>query len=102
MKKAKIISTVVLLGVLASCNGGVVHDRLFTGKITRDCSGTYVKVAEKGDYLICNDDLVKNKKEGEEITLVYDFTTSCPEKDGKAVCLLYHENQGMIRIKSIK
>ncbi|WP_379964851.1 hypothetical protein [Epilithonimonas sp. UC225_85] len=79
-----------------------VHDRLQTGTIVRDCTGTYVRVAENEDYLVCNSEILEAKKDGEKVSVVYDDTKNCPERDGKIMCMMFHENKGMIRVKSVK
>jgi hypothetical protein len=97
-------TNILLLGIFSififSCTA--VHDRLQTGTIVRDCTGTYVRVAENEDYLVCNADILATKNEGEKVSVVYDYTKECKERDGKIMCMMYHENKGMIQIKSVK
>ena len=101
MKKVShILSLAIFSTLLFSCKS--VHDRLQTGTIVRDCTGTYVRVAENEDYLVCNSDILASKKDGEKVSVVYDYTKECAERDGKIMCMMYHENKGMIRVKSIK
>lgn len=101
MKKVShILSLVIFSTLIFSC--ATVHDRLQTGTIVRDCTGTYVRVAENEDYLVCNSDILASKKEGEKVSVVYDYTKECKERDGKIMCMMYHENKGMIRVKSVK
>lgn len=95
-----ILGSGLLLGSIFSC-GAVVHDRLDTGKIVRDCSGTYVQFEGKGDYLVCNEDILADKEDGAKVSVIYDYTKDCKEKEGKAVCMLFHDNKGMIRIKKL-
>ena len=85
---------------LSSCTA--IHDRLATGTVVRDCSGTYLRINDSEDYFICNSGLLDKKEQGEKVTIVYDFIKKCAESDGKLVCTLYHENKGKIYIKSIK
>lgn len=96
----------LLLGIFActliSCNAKIVHDRLQTGKIVRDCTGTYIKLDNNEDYLVCNDDLLKDKEIGEKITFIYDKIDKCSKNNGKIMCMMYHENKGTIQIKSIQ
>lgn len=87
--------------IISSCQGRIAHDKLTTGTIVRDCSGTYVQFKPGEDYHVCNIDLLKDKKEGEKITFTYEKTTECSEMKDLVVCMLYHENKGMIRIKSL-
>jgi len=101
MKKvSQLLSLGISSALLFSC--AAVHDRLQTGTIVRDCTGTYLRVAENEDYLICNAEILESKKDGEKVSLIYDNVDKCPERDGKIVCMMYHENKGMIRVKSIK
>lgn len=97
-------TTILILAIstlsLLSCKA--VHDRLQTGTIVRDCTGTYVRIAENEDYLVCNSDILTAKKDGEKVSVVYDYTKECAEKDGKIMCMMFHENKGMIRVKSVK
>ena len=102
--------TVLFLGILLSCsprNNAAKNDQqnkndqLFSGKIIRDCTGVYLDVDGK-DYQICNADKVKGYKENTEIKVVYEITEKCKEFDGKAVCMMYHPKEALIRIKEIK
>lgn len=99
-KVSHLLSLGIFSALLFSC--ATVHDRLNTGTIVRDCTGTYLRVAESEDYLVCNSEILKDKKEGEKVSLVFDYTKECPERDGKIMCMMYHENKGMIRVKSVK
>ncbi|MBW8360940.1 MAG: hypothetical protein K0M56_01995 [Kaistella sp.] len=69
--------------------------------VVRDCTGTYLRVDTK-DYLVCNNAILKNYKEGAKVTVKFAKTDSCPEFDGKAVCMMYHENEGTVRISEVK
>lgn len=101
MKKVShILSLVIFSTLIFSC--ATVHDRLQTGTIVRDCTGTYLRVAENEDYLVCNSEILESRKDGEKVSLVYDYTKECKERDGKIMCMMYHENKGMIRVKSVK
>lgn len=101
MKKVShILSLVIFSTLIFSC--ATVHDRLQTGTIVRDCTGTYLRVAENEDYLVCNSVILESRKDGEKVSLVYDYTKECKERDGKIMCMMYHENKGMIRVKSVK
>ncbi|MGV0924996.1 hypothetical protein [Empedobacter tilapiae] len=86
---------------LSSCSTSIKHDRLFTGTIVRDCTGTYIRVDDKEDYLICNAETLSEKKDGEVTSVVYDYEKTCKELENKATCMMYHEHKGLIRIKKI-
>lgn len=100
----KKVSSILSLGLfsvgLLSC--ATVHDRLSTGTIVRDCTGTYLRTGSNEDYLICNADVVESKKEGEKVSLIFDYTKTCAERDGKIMCMMFHENKGMIRVKEVR
>lgn len=100
MKSANFFLSVIFAALLFSC--ATVHDRLQTGTIVRDCTGTYLRVGENEDFLVCNSDILASKKEGEKVTIIYDNVEKCPERDGKIMCMMYHESKGMIRVKSVK
>jgi len=100
MKATNILILAISALSFLSCKA--VHDRLQTGTIVRDCTGTYIRVSENEDYLVCNADIIAAKKDGEKVSVVYDFIKSCPERDGKIMCMMYHENKGMISVKSVK
>ena len=76
-------------------------EKSFSGTIVRDCTGTYIRVEGK-DYLVCNFKKIQNYKEGSKAKVSYEIPKECPEFDGIAVCMMYHEHVGMIRILSIK
>lgn len=100
----KKVSSILSLGLfsvgLLSC--ATVHDRLSTGTIVRDCTGTYVRLGENEDYLVCNSDILASKKDGEKVSLIFDYTKTCAERDGKIMCMMFHENKGMIRVKEVR
>ena len=93
----------LLVGGLAltSCTS-MIPESSESGTIVRDCTGTYVRFAGKGDYLVCNDWLVKDRKEGDVLTFVYAFAKDCTDKRNVPTCRLYHESKGKIQIKSVK
>lgn len=100
MKASKILLLLIFPLSFLSCKS--VHDRLQTGTIVRDCTGTYLRIGENKDYLVCNSDILTEKKDGEKVSLVFVYTKECAERNGKIMCMMYHENKGMIRVKSIK
>ncbi len=71
------------------------------GTIVRDCTGTYVNMDGK-DYIVCNFKKLQNKERGAKISFTYEVSKDCPESDGTAVCMMYHEHAGMIRIVDVK
>lgn len=98
MRIAFVLTTLFTL-ILSSCSTTIKHDRLFTGTVVRDCTGTYIRIDDKEDYLVCNAEMLQEKKEGETVSVIYDFEKTCKELDDKVTCMMYHENKGKIRIK---
>lgn len=100
MKATNILLIAISAISFLSCKS--VTDSRQSGTIVRDCTGTYLRIAENKDYLVCNSELLAEKKEGEKVSLTFVYTKDCPERDGKIMCMMYHENQGMISVKSVK
>lgn len=100
MKATTIFLSAIFSTLLFSC--ATVHDRLNTGNIVRDCTGTYLRVTENEDYLVCNAEILEAKKDGEKVSLIFDYTKTCAERDGKIMCMMFHENKGMIRVKEVR
>lgn len=98
--KNLIIGCTVSIAFL-SCSS-ISKNEAETGNIVRDCTGTYIRIAGKGDFLVCNDKLIKDKKDGEKLNVSYEMTKDCSERDGIVTCMMYHENKGLIKITSFK
>ena len=90
--------SVLLLAIMFSC--AAVQNPV-SAKIVRDCSGTYLRISGK-DYQVCNSEMIKNFANNSVINVTYEKAENCPEFQGQIVCMLYHENEGIIRIKSVK
>lgn len=97
MKALKATLGILIFGSMICCATAVPK----TGTIVSDCTGKYLRIEGK-DYLVCNTDLIKNYREGTSVTATFEKIEKCPEFDGKIACMMYHENEGLIRIKSIK
>ena len=100
MKATNILILAISGLAFLSCKS--VQNSSQKGTVVRDCTGTYLRVGENNDYLVCNSDALKEKKDGEKVSIVFVYTKECAERDGKIMCMMYHENKGMIRVKSIK
>lgn len=98
----KIFLSLLFGGLVVTSCTSIIPESSESGTIVRDCTGTYVRFAGKGDYLVCNDWLVKDRKEGEVLTFVYAFSKDCTHKRDVATCRLFHENKGKIQIKSVR
>ena len=68
--------------------------------IVRDCTGTYLRISGK-DYQVCNTDLLKEIKDGATVKATFEKIENCKEFEGKSVCMMYHENEGLILIKTL-
>lgn len=102
MKFMKIFFLMMAFSIsIISCMS-VRKDPVITGTIVRDCSETYFRISENTDYLVCKNEILKDKKDREKVYLAYELTQECPKRDGKIRCMLYHENKGMIRILSLQ
>ena len=86
---------------ISSCKS-ISNNDFQSATSVKDCSGTYLRTAEKEDYFVCNSEILKDKKEGEKVFVIFETTKECPERDGEIRCMLYHENKGMVRISSLK
>ena len=100
MKATNIIILAVSAISFLSCKS--VPDSRQSGTVVRDCTGTYLRIAENRDYLVCNAEVLADKKEGANVELTFVYTKECTERDGKIMCMMYHENKGVIRVKSVK
>jgi hypothetical protein len=95
MKNTFIIVVLAIIVLACTKKSGV------EASITRDCTGTYVRIQDK-DYLVCNSNSVAEYNEGEKVKVSYKMVTDCPEKEGLMVCMMYHQNEGMVRILKVK
>lgn len=101
MKILKSLSlSVFAVSVLAACNS-VPPKKSAEATVVRDCTGTYLRI-NSNDYLVCNSGVLKDYQEGSKVKANYSKTTYCPEKEGQIVCMMYHENKGMINIHKIE
>ncbi len=91
----------LLLGIacatLISC---ATADSNANAIVIRDCTGTYLRIDSK-DYLVCNESILKPYATNSAVTASYNKITVCKEHEGKMVCMMYHENEGLIRITSL-
>jgi len=69
-------------------------------QVVRDCSGTYIKM--KGlDYKVCNDELLADLENESFATLSFIDVSTCKVEEGVAVCMLYHEHVGIVKVLEI-
>ena len=98
MKSVKSSILVFGIAVLSSC---AANHSAQKAKIISDCTGSYLRIDGK-DYLVCNTDKLKNFSKDATVEVTFEKIDKCPEFDGKVVCMMYHENEGLIRINTIK
>jgi hypothetical protein len=89
----KILFGIFALFLFASCTKEVN-----SGKINRDCTGTYLELDNK-DYLICNPSMTDSYSDGSEVLVQFDF-----KSEGKSfgTCYMHHENYGFVEITYIR
>ena len=72
-----------------------------TMTVVRDCSGTYLRHDNK-DFHVCNDSLLRAFSDGATVKLRYRKATECTDQRDRMVCMMYHENQGWVRVDEIQ
>ncbi|MCF8416192.1 MAG: hypothetical protein K9G40_08110 [Crocinitomicaceae bacterium] len=95
MKNTIIILVLSILALACTKKSGV------EASITKDCTGTYIRIHDK-DYLVCNINSVAEFNEGDKVKVSYKLVKDCPEQEGLMVCMMYHENAGMVRVLKVK
>lgn len=70
--------------------------------VVKDCTGTYIRINGK-DYHVCNREKTDSFADGTAVSVEYKTISNCngTAKDD-IVCLMIHENEGWIEVKSIK
>ncbi|PCI07294.1 MAG: hypothetical protein COB73_08495 [Flavobacteriaceae bacterium] len=68
--------------------------------IVRDCSGTYIRMNE-WDYKVCNDTTLVNIKNDAFAKISFIDINKCKLPEKVAVCMLYHEHVGAVKILEI-
>lgn len=96
-----IMLTTLFTLTLSSCSSipAIPQERTFTGTVVRDCTGTYIRIDNKEDYLVCNAHLLSGKKDGEIVSVVYGNENECKNLEKQATCMMFHEHKGKISIK---
>lgn len=90
-----IIVGLLFIGALAACS-----KQNEAAIIIKDCTGSYINQNDK-DYLICNDEIVDDFDSGTEVSVSFEKVDNC-ENENDFVCLMYHENEGVIEITKIR
>ena len=70
-------------------------------KVVKDCSGTYIQ-HDNVDYQVCNKDLLAKYNDGDWLVASFYTLKDCTEKGDQAVCMLYHENKGWVKVYDIQ
>ena len=95
MKNLSIIIGIFCLIFLASCSK--VNNKEMT--VIKDCTGSYLRY-NGDDYLICNDEIVKNINNNTEVTASFKKIDNCEIE--KSACMMLHENEGSIDVLDIE
>lgn len=66
-------------------------------KVIRDCTGTYVRIADK-DYLVCNTSALADYADNECVEVTTASVTDCAEQKDKAICAMAHESAGIVEV----
>lgn len=97
----KSVWSILLMGIflfnLSACK--VVKSEEMT--VVRDCTGTYLRSNGK-DYHVCNLEEAAPFEAGAKVTVSFQKTEKCTTADSLIVCMMYHENEGWIKVRSIK
>lgn len=96
MKKYLLIPMMFILSS-NSCK----NENLVPAKIVRDCTGTYIRMDSK-DYMVCNIDKLESFKDGADVQVAYSKITNCAEANNRAVCLMYHQNEGWVEVSDVE
>ncbi len=94
----------VVLLLLAQCKSLQDHhvtEDFQTVVIVRNCSGTYVKIDEQ-DFQVCNAEALEKFDDGESVDIEYEDVEKCENKEGVAVCMLYHPHEGYVFVNQVK
>ncbi|MES2398151.1 MAG: hypothetical protein V4549_19205 [Bacteroidota bacterium] len=94
MKKIFFIAITITLLTLVACKK--VKNETMT--VVRDCTGTYLRFNEK-DYNVCNLEKVSSFPDGVSVTATFRKIKNCTSR---AVCLIFHKNEGWIHVEKIK
>ncbi len=97
MKKFATLLLVPILLLLGACKS--IQSEPVEAMVISDCTGVYLQI-EGLDYLVCNQNLVKSKV-GQSVKVSFEKISECPEFKNKAVCLMYHKNEGLVRISAL-
>ena len=69
-------------------------------QIIKDCSGTYIRMNEL-DYKVCNEKELATIKNNTFLSLSFIDFNKCKLPEGVAVCMLYHEHVGSVKVLEI-
>jgi hypothetical protein len=92
----KVVFVALLLVLLTACSSVSGVQSI----VVRDCTGTYVRISEK-DYLVCNSELLEKKQSGDTVRVRFESIQTCPRLDTTIVCLMYHEHEGLVKLKKV-
>ena len=91
----KVLLAAMFLLNLAACS--VSHEMT----VVKDCTGTYLQEGEK-DYHVCNTDKTDSFSPGAKVEVSFKKVEKCYRADSAIVCMMFHANEGFVKIKKIK
>jgi len=69
--------------------------------VVRDCTGTYLRY-EGNDYQVCNTKKTDAFADGTSVSAKFKNINDCRALDDQIICMMFHENQGMIEVTNIE
>lgn len=66
-------------------------------KVIRDCTGTYVRIADV-DYLVCNTSALTDYADNECVEVSTAGVADCAEQKDKIICAMAHEYAGIVEV----
>ena len=71
-------------------------------KVVKDCTGIYLQKDGK-DYHVCNIEKLKTFTNGQDVVASYTRIEKCTSQaSDQIVCMMYHRNEGWIKVKDVK
>lgn len=95
MKKLFLLLSLSVIFSLSACKSNSTTSDL--ALVVSDCTGVYLRM-DGLDYRVCNSEELKDKK-GKRVKVSYKKIESCNADKNKVVCMMYHKNEGLIKIK---
>ena len=97
MKKLLLITSVAALLTLLSCK----RETNKPMTVIKDCTGTYLRMDGK-DFQVCNIGKLTFFSSGTTVNATFKKIDNCKRLEGKVVCKMLHQNEGLIEIVKLK